>query len=365
VAVRRKAVVIRGARDVVLEEESIDMPQAGEVLVTAEWGALSPGSEKLVVRGEMPADLSLDDGIAALAESGATGGTAGGTARDSSGTERSDGVRYPLRYGYTLAGRVSHCGAGVDGQEWLGRRVFVFHPHASHVVVPLSEVIPVPDHVSSEVAPLYGNTETALTLNWDAAVLPGEAVLILGLGLVGQLTAAMAGGFVVAWDPDEDRRRAARAFLGSSVVVPDTVEDVRALSEMYPGAYQGRYRGYDVIFELSGRPEVLDSAIAMAAFGGRIICGSWYGTRRYPLDLGGRFHRSRVELRSSQVSTIPASLQGRFDRPRRTAVSWWFLGRLPTDSLVSRTIGLTEIPDTLMELASGTSAEPWIKVVYR
>ncbi len=353
-AVNRKAVVIRGAHDVVLVEESIGMPGNGEVLVTAEWGALSPGSETLVVRGEMPADLALDDGIDVLDE---TGGP--------------DAFRYPLRYGYTLMGRVSHCGVGVDPQEWLGRRVFVFHPHASHLVVSLDAVLSVPDAISSDVAPLYGNTETALTLNWDAAVLPGEAVLIMGLGLVGQLTAAIAanvfgsaGAFVVAWDPDETRRRAARDFLGNAVVIPDSVDELQDLAESFPGSYRGRYRGYDVIFELSGHPEALDSAVGMAAFGGRIVCGSWYGTRRYPLDLGSRFHRGRVEVRSSQVTTIPVTLQGRFDRRRRTAITWWFLGRLPVASMVSQTIKIDEIPETLMELAAGHPAEPWIRVDY-
>ena len=89
-AITRRAVEIRGVEDAAVVTESIAMPAAGEVLVTAEYGAVSLGSESLVYRGAVPEELSLDDSIAAL----------------------DGGIHYPLRYGYTVAGRVSHCGPG-------------------------------------------------------------------------------------------------------------------------------------------------------------------------------------------------------------------------------------------------------------
>ncbi|MDA3951290.1 MAG: zinc-binding alcohol dehydrogenase [Spirochaeta sp.] len=351
-AITRRAVEIRGVTDATVITESIAMPAAGEVLLTAEFGAISLGSESLVYRGKVPAELSLDDSIAAL----------------------DGGVAYPVRYGYTVAGRVSHCGPGVDTERWLGRRAFAFHPHASHLVVPVDALLPIPDSVSTAAAPLYANVETALTLNWDAAVLPGETVLVLGLGVVGVLTAAIAArsgaGLVVAVDSDLARRAHAAAFLGDAVTVCAD-DGVEAALTGYPGTCRGDYSGFDVVFELSGQPEVLNTAVRWSAFGARIIAGSWYGTKAGDIALGGRFHRGRMQIISSQVSTLPVHLSGRFDRARRTAIAWDMLSRLPLEALPQRVIGLHDVPDILAAATSTPATgslqaprEPWIVINY-
>jgi hypothetical protein len=66
----------------------------------------------------------------------------------------------------------------------------------------------------------------------------------------------------------------------------------------------------------------LDAAIALTSFSGRIVIGSWYGEKRAPVDLGSIFHRSRIKLISSQVSTIAPELSARWDKTRRFAVAW-------------------------------------------
>ena len=73
----------------------------------------------------------------------------------------------------------------------------------------------------------------------------------------------------------------------------------------------------DLCFELSGAPSALNTAISLTGFDGRIMIGSWYGQKQSGLDLGGRFHRSRIRLISSQVSTIAPELTGRWDKDRR------------------------------------------------
>ena len=67
-----------------------------------------------------------------------------------------------------------------------------------------------------------------------------------------------------------------------------------------------------------------------------LVVGSWYGTQTVPLDLGGRFHRNRIRLFSSQVSTIAPVLTGRWDKRRRLAVAWETLARLQPERLGSR-----------------------------
>ena len=76
---------------------------------------------------------------------------------------------------------------------------------------------------------------------------------------------------------------------------------IELLHELLPG-------GADLTYELSGAPAALDQAIRITGFSGRVVIGSWYGTKRASLDLGGRFHRSRIRLISSQVSSLSPEL---------------------------------------------------------
>ncbi|HLO15866.1 MAG TPA: hypothetical protein VK206_13620, partial [Anaerolineales bacterium] len=99
---------------------------------------------------------------------------------------------------------------------------------------------------------------------------------------------------------------------------PDFYKDALALLD----------KGADLTFELSGRPQTLNDALALTGFCGRIVIGSWYGEKRAEIDLGGAFHRSRIKLISSQVSTIAPELLGRWDKTRRFAVAWGALERI-------------------------------------
>jgi threonine dehydrogenase-like Zn-dependent dehydrogenase len=337
-------------------KESIAMPGPGEVLVQAEWGALSPGSEILAFSGGIPDELALDDTQSSLPGRAA----------------------YPLRYGYILTGRVAFCGDGVDSAVWLGRRVFAFHPHASHAVVPVTGLLPIPDGVIPEQAPLYANTETALSLHWDGAILPGETVVVTGLGIVGLLVTAIAlergAGCVVAVDPDADRRRWGEQYFsslradpyggGRGLRVVASIEEARGVVATAPTAYRGVYEGFDVAFELSGVAAALDELVGAVAFGGRVVVGSWYGVSPAALHLGGRFHRSRVRIISSQVSTIPLSVAGRVDFERRTRIAWTFLEGLGVAAVPRRTVSLEELPGFFEDLAAGVRAEPWVAVRY-
>jgi threonine dehydrogenase-like Zn-dependent dehydrogenase len=94
----------------------------------------------------------------------------------------------------------------------------------------------------------------------------------------------------------------------------------------------------DLALELSGQPSTLDDAIGVVGYDSRIVVGSWYGTKRAPIDLGGRFHRDRIDLISSQVSTISPSLRGRWDHDRRLDEALGWLDRIDADALITHRI---------------------------
>ena len=86
---------------------------------------------------------------------------------------------------------------------------------------------------------------------------------------------------------------------------------------------------------MSGSPAALDGAVAATGFRGRVVIGSWYGDRPVEVALGGTFHRSRMALISSQVSTIDPQWSGRWTRERRSAVAWRLLRDVDVEPLVT------------------------------
>lgn len=298
-----------------LREEQLLAPGSGQVLVETVLSAVSHGTEMLVYRGQFP-DIQVDATIESL----------GGQ------------FAYPIAYGYACVGQVIALGPDVS-PDWLGRLVFSFQPHCSHFVSGLQALHCVPPGMTAETACFLPNTETAVNLVQDAAPLLGERVLVLGQGIIGLLTAVVLAQFpldcLVCVDPLPARREAALA-LGAHAALDPTAPDFNSQARALLKS------GADLTFELSGAPAVLNTALAWTAFSGRIVIGSWYGQKRAPLDLGGSFHRSRIRLISSQVSTIAPELTGRWDKPRRFDLAWRQLERIHPERWITQRFTLDQ-----------------------
>jgi 2-desacetyl-2-hydroxyethyl bacteriochlorophyllide A dehydrogenase len=297
-----------------VEVRRAEMPAAGagEALVQTVVSAISPGTELLFYRGEAPAGMAVDATLPAL----------GGA------------LTYPLRYGYACVGRVVQAGPGV-GNEWLGRTVFAFQPHASAFAAPVTDLLPVPAGVAPEAAAFLPNMETAVNFVHDGRPLLGERVGVWGAGVVGLLAAALLARFPLGDLAVVERipaRRERASALGAT----------RALDPADPAA---DLRDLDLAFELSGNPAALNAAIAALGFGGRLVVGSWYGSKAATLDLGGPFHRNRITLVSSQVSTVSPLLAGRWDKARRFAAAWEMLRRVDVAALVTHRFPLARAAD--------------------
>jgi 2-desacetyl-2-hydroxyethyl bacteriochlorophyllide A dehydrogenase len=291
-----RAVHFVAPRRVELREVELPEVSEGHILVATEWSGISSGTELLAYRGEVDPDLPLDETLGALA-----------------GT-----FTYPFRYGYSAVGRVVHPAAPFEE----GQRVFAFHPHQDRFVADAREVVAV-DDLDPRAATLYPMVETALQVCLDASPRRGETVVVVGLGAVGILVAvllARSGAVVLGSDPEPARQAAARA-LGVRAIDPDDVPEVVA-------AETGR-RGADLVVEASGNPQALAGSLGLLAHEGTAVICSWYGTKPVSLPLGAAFHRRRLALRSTQVSTLPAVLTARWDRRRRAELAWRLARELP------------------------------------
>lgn len=315
-----------------LRSAEIPSPGAGQFLVKSLVSAISPGTELLIYRGQAPQDLAADPTISALAGS----------------------LAYPLQYGYATVGRVAALGRDLSS-DWLGRLVFAFQPHQTHFLTEPAQVLPLPENVSPERAVFLPNMETALNLVMDARPLIGERVVIFGQGIVGLLTCALLARFPLAelltLDMFPNRRAASRTAGATASLDPteqSSLQQVRA------------DRGVDLAVELSGAPQALDQALAVTGFAGRVVIGSWYGSKPVSLDLGSAFHRSRIRILSSQVSSIDPELAGRWDKARRFELAWkmlpqvqperWITHRLPFEQAGQGYRLLDQQPDQAIQV---------------
>jgi 2-desacetyl-2-hydroxyethyl bacteriochlorophyllide A dehydrogenase len=292
----RSVLVFKAPRVVEVRNDPLPPPADGEVTVATRRTAISPGTEMLAFKGLLPAALPLDATLVGLSHS----------------------ANYPFCYGYSAVGDIVAAGPGV-GKDWLGRRVFAFVPHATHFCARLEDLVPLPDHLPDEEAVCLASMETAVTLLMDGRPLVGERVAVFGQGIIGLLTTSLLAHFplesLIAVDLYRLRREASLKAGAHVCLTPEQAAVTLAGgSGMVPAGPQG---SADLVYELSGNPQTLNAALAAARFGGRVLIGSWYGSKTAEVDLGGWFHRNRIRIIGSQVSTLTPALTGRWTKARR------------------------------------------------
>jgi 2-desacetyl-2-hydroxyethyl bacteriochlorophyllide A dehydrogenase len=318
--------VAPGDAEVVTEESPV--PDPNQVSVRTKYSAISPGTERLVYQGNVPDDLQADSSIEAL---------------------RDKNFSYPISYGYACVGEVEEVGTEVR-DDWIGTRVFAFQPHASRFVASPDALIRLPDTVKLTDAVLIPPMETAVTLTMDGRPMIGERVYVFGQGGIGLLTARLLAEHpvneLVAVEPLE-ARRSLSASLGIEAV--GTADDLKRRESEIDSVRA------DLVFELTGDPSALNDAIQRTAFDGRIVVGSWYGTKATSLDLGGHFHRSRMEIISSQVSTIDPSYRGRWTKERRMSVVLDLLADMNPGELISDQYEIEQAPIVYEKLVNDPS----------
>ncbi|HVL06201.1 MAG TPA: zinc-binding alcohol dehydrogenase [Acidimicrobiales bacterium] len=292
---------------------ALDLPDIGpgQTLVRTLYSGISTGTELLAYRGQIDPSLPLDESLEGL-----QGGT----------------FAYPFQYGYSCVGRVEEG----DGPA-PGTLVFAFRPHQDRFVASTAELVPIAD-VDPRQATLFPLVETAFQVALDAGAVLEEDVVVFGLGVVGLLTAVLlvrAGARVTAVDPRPGRRALAES-VGLRAAGPDEVEGPLSL-----------------VIEASGNPDALRQALDLLGHEGHALVASWYGQKEATLPLGGDFHRRRLVIRSTQVTTIPSHLGSRWTLERRRSTVQSLLGELPLAALATHTFPFEEAPAVFEALDKG------------
>jgi len=68
------------------------------------------------------------------------------------------------------------------------------------------------------------------------------------------------------------------------------------------------------------------------------------------LHLGTHFHRGRLRIVVSQVSTLDPSLRGRWDRQRRSALAWRLLSEIRPAGWITHRFPITRAADAYRQI---------------
>ncbi len=191
----------------------VDVPtpivEAGRVIVRSEFSLISSGTELAAAQGRsqglVKRALSNPDKVWSLVNTALDQGL--GAAVDTA----ADSLQRWVPIGYSLAGIVEGVGSGVSGIR-VGDMVSCagagYANHAEYVSIPQQLAVAVPPGVEARHAACAPVSAIAMQAVRRSAASIGEIVVVIGLGLVGLLTArllASAGCRVVGMEPDADR----------------------------------------------------------------------------------------------------------------------------------------------------------------
>jgi 2-desacetyl-2-hydroxyethyl bacteriochlorophyllide A dehydrogenase len=321
-----RALVLEGARELQLRDESLPPVGPREIRVRALISGISHGTELALYRGTSGfADRVFDASLRAFV--------------------RPDPPRstYPASLGYELIGSVEEVGEAVDDLR-VGDVVHAGVPHREQAVldVDAAAAVTYPLVRLPAGAPLQRGLfvsigAVALVATHDARVKLGDHVAVIGLGAIGLLATQMArlagAGRVTAVDPVAGRRELALA-LGA-----DSALDPRAAADGAGPQIKRASGGADVALETSGNAAGLHDAVAATRLGGTVVTVGFYQGGAPELRLGEEWHHNRLDMVSSMGAWgAPHRAYPAWDRPRvmRTVVDLLSSGRVEVDSLPVR-----------------------------
>lgn len=310
----------------VVDYDTYDL-EAGEVLVEVDYSFISPGTELRCLAGLQP-----------------------------------HSAPWGFVPGYSQAGTV------IEGsEEWVGKKVVtlgsqrfplpkMWGGHTSHAVVQESALYEIPEGISTSIAGIAKMGAIANRGLLLANPYQGQKVAVVGLGLIGQLSARLfhqAGAEVLAFDQEASRVRLAKEVgVNAHVVESDLIELSKSLNS----------DGFETIVDATGSPRVASGLHQMftalpwgeAATTDRklIIQGSYPADFPIPYQEYFTYETKIMMPRDSRPSDL------------RTVLGMMASGSLSVENLVAERLPAAQAQtayDKLIEKADGyvTAAFDW------
>jgi L-iditol 2-dehydrogenase len=205
---------------------------------------------------------------------------------------------------------------------------------AEYVAIPEAQAIVLP----ASLDPLHGAFSEPLACclhGLDVArIRPGDAVAVLGGGVIGLLMvqlARLAGATTVVLSTRQAPRRALARSMGASAAVdPGEGSGAEAIRAVVPG-------GVDVALECAGVPETLAGSLGAVRHGGSVVL---FGV----MAKGRRMEIEPWDLLVREVRLEPAYLN---PHTHGRAAAMIAAGVLTLEPLISRVVGIGDVPGEL------------------
>jgi predicted dehydrogenase/threonine dehydrogenase-like Zn-dependent dehydrogenase len=251
----------------------------------------------------------------------------------------------PIGLGYCHVGVV----AGTGGEFREGERVVCNGSHAEVVAVSERLCARVPEGVADEDAAFTPLAAIALEGIDLLGVGRGDRVVVMGLGLIGQLAVRLLVGRgceVMGWDPSGERREMAR-LVGA--VIPEGVDLVGAVH----GWTDGQGAAGVLITASTASHEPVSQAARGCGRRGKVVLVGVVGLLLNRAD----FYRREVAFQVScsygeRTHVGPGSVRANFE----TVLGEMAAGRLKVDDLVTARYAFSEAPAAYDRLTRDKSA---------
>jgi 2-desacetyl-2-hydroxyethyl bacteriochlorophyllide A dehydrogenase len=329
--------VLRAPSDLVLDEVARPQPGDGRVLVRITHSGIC-GTDWKIYNGSIP-------------------------------------VKYPRIMGHEMAGEVVDVTVGANLQVRPGTTAFVegdrviidpetycgscFHcrigqthlcPNgtligrdtnggfAEYLVVPSSQVFRLPDSIDDRTAPMIQVLTTCLHAQRQVNIFPGDSVVVLGLGVTGQLHVQLAkarGARVIGVTRSAEKRALAEK-LGADLTIAGGDDAARKVKEATEG------RGADVTIETTGVLKQLAESVHMTRFGGKVLMFGIYTVKEGALPF--------YDLYFKEISLIAARVAKAEDYP--ACIALVERGQVRLEPLVSDVMPLGELEAAIGMLGS-------------
>jgi len=247
-------------------------------------------------------------------------------------------VPYPLIPGHEMAGEIVSVGAGLQTRPPLsaGERVVIdpetycgacFHcrvgqtnlcPNgtligrdvnggfAEYLMVPASQVFRLPDSIDDQTAPMIQVLTTCLHAQRQVNIFPGDSVVVLGLGVTGQLHVQLAkarGARVIGVTRSAEKRAMAER-LGADLTIAGGDDALQKVKDATDG------RGADLTIETTGVMKQLAESVHMTRFGGKVLMFGIYTVKEGALPFYDLYFKeiSLITARVAKAEDYPASI---------------------------------------------------------
>ncbi len=232
-------IVFAAPCEVVIEDRDVPSPGPGELLIRTRLTLISTGTELTILEGKYPPG-------SAWARYG----------------------KFPFAAGYNNIGEVVGVGPEV-AEEWIGRRIATQGNHAQYLCLPPALARPIRPEVADEQAVFFTIAEIVMNGMRRGGVTWGEAAVVNGLGLLGQLAVRLcrlaAARPVFAVDPAGPRRACLPEDPGIVPVNPLEQDLAELVATMTRG------RKADVVFEVTGNPDLIPGQVSALRRQGRFV----------------------------------------------------------------------------------------------